>query len=198
MTKTMRLLVSVALALWAPRLTTAQECTPEDGTTYSITSASQAHSLFSVCDTIIANQVSIDDWDDADDGTFSLTGITNITGTLVANYDAAKTNISRLEMPDLQYLGGFQMNSRPFDSIWFEELRGVTGKINVTAPGSEAFAGASPQAIFPKLKDAGAVFVDAGWVLYVVVVPPLLRILLLLLMELGACRKATISYPTAI
>ncbi|KAJ0414800.1 hypothetical protein BJY00DRAFT_294475 [Aspergillus carlsbadensis] len=160
----MKLLVCVALALWAPRLTTAQICTPEDGRgTYNITGASQARSLFSDCDTILADQVSIDNWDDAVDGTFSLSGITNITGTLICNYDAARTNISSLEMPDLQHLGGLQTNARPFDSIWFDELQSVSGRIDIVAPGGEP--GAAADVTFPRMKDAGAVSIEAGWTL---------------------------------
>jgi hypothetical protein len=75
-------------------------------------------------------------------------------------------------MPDLQYLGGLQMKSQPFDSIDFKELRGVSGRLNVTAPGSETGAGAGAHVLFPKLKDAGAVHIDAGAVLYVAPRPP--------------------------
>ncbi|KAL3496108.1 hypothetical protein BJX62DRAFT_194117 [Aspergillus germanicus] len=159
----MRLLVSVALALWAPRLTTAREFSPENGrSTYNITSASQARTLFADCDTIIADAVSIDDWDDDDsdsNGTFSLAGITNITGTLICNHDTARTNISRLEMPDLQYLGGLQTNGRSFErGVSFEQLRRVGGKMEILSRG----AGAGASISFPKMEDAGAVSVDAG------------------------------------
>jgi hypothetical protein len=65
------------------------------------------------------------------------------------------------------------MNSRPFNSISFKELRSVSGRLNVTALGSEAFTGAETQILFPKMEDAGAVFVDAGWVLYVAIALPL-------------------------
>jgi hypothetical protein len=79
-------------------------------------------------------------------------------------------------MPDLRYLGGFQMKSQPFDSIDFKELRSVSGRLNVTAPDSEAVAGVGvgvgAHVLFPKLKDAGAVHIDAGWDLYVAPHPP--------------------------
>ncbi|KAL2856753.1 hypothetical protein BJX68DRAFT_191371 [Aspergillus pseudodeflectus] len=68
-------------------------------------------------------------------------------------------------MPDLQYLGGFQMKSQAVDSIYFKELRSVSGRLNVTAQGSETGASAGAHVLFPKLKDAGAVHIEAGQVL---------------------------------
>ncbi|KAL2850219.1 hypothetical protein BJY01DRAFT_210078 [Aspergillus pseudoustus] len=137
----------VALAIWAPSLITAQVCTPGNGSsTYNITSTRQALDLFSDCTTIVADQISIDDWDN---GTFSLGGITNISGTLIYNYEG---NVEALEMPDLRYLGGLvSTTSTGIASILFSQLLTVTGRVDIREPGVET------QVSFPKLWNAGAV-----------------------------------------
>ncbi|KIA75651.1 hypothetical protein HK57_00584 [Aspergillus ustus] len=145
----MMTMMLVALAIWAPSLITAQICTPANGSsTYNITSTRQALDLFSDCTTIVADQISIDDWDN---GTFSLGGITNITGTIIYNYEG---NIAALELPDLRYLGGFiSTTTTGISSILFSQLLSVTGRIEIRAPGAET------QVSFPKMWIAGAVTV---------------------------------------
>ncbi|KAL2788009.1 hypothetical protein BJX66DRAFT_266847 [Aspergillus keveii] len=67
--------------------------------------------------------------------------------------------MSRLEMPDLQYLGGLQTNGRSFErGVYFEQLRSIAGKLDILSRG----AGAGASISFPKMEDAGEVSVDAG------------------------------------
>ncbi|KAL3494525.1 hypothetical protein BJX62DRAFT_234127 [Aspergillus germanicus] len=142
----------VALALWAPILVTARECTSDEPYgSYNISSPEEAADLFAGCTTIITDQIRINHWFN---GTFSLPGVINITGDIVCQWDGSyysRQGVDAIEAPDLVYLGGLRLSQTGVRRMEFPALRTVDQSIEL-----ESFS--DGQTIeFPALVEAGAV-----------------------------------------
>ncbi|KAL4927000.1 uncharacterized protein BDV17DRAFT_293114 [Aspergillus undulatus] len=132
--------ILAALALCAPSLVTAQECTMESapGGTH-INSTQEARDLFAGCTTIIGSGFYLSD---NFTGTLSLPGITNITGHMGGG---TNTGDLAIEMPDLQYLGGIYSMDTNISRAYFPELISIEYGLSVER------ANDNVQLLFPKL-----------------------------------------------
>ncbi|KAL3456728.1 hypothetical protein BJX64DRAFT_36938 [Aspergillus heterothallicus] len=142
----------VAFTLWAPSLVIARECTvsPDDDPIL-VSSADAALGLFADCSTIVANGILIgDDYN----GTFSLAGVKNITGTLGRN---GHSGLERIEMPDLQYLGGLWLVNTNVDYVYFENLLAITDALHVQN------AAHGIDMVFPNLTTVDAVTIGPSY-----------------------------------
>ncbi|KAL3441188.1 hypothetical protein BJX65DRAFT_289056 [Aspergillus insuetus] len=142
----------VMLALWAPSLVTARECTYDEAYgAYNISSPEQALDLFSGCTTIITDQILINTWFN---GTLSLPGVTNITGDIVFSWGGSyysRQGIEAIEAPDLVYLGGMRLSHAGIKRMSFPALKTVDQSIEL-----EWFSDGEVVE-FPALVEAGAV-----------------------------------------
>ncbi|KAL5333083.1 hypothetical protein BJX70DRAFT_79204 [Aspergillus crustosus] len=138
----------VALALWASSYVTAQECEFK----YSglvINSTQEAHDLFAGCTTIISGSFHLSE---NFTGTFSLPGVTNITGMIGGGSDTGEVAI---EMPDLQYVGGFSTLSTNMSRASFPELRTI-GESWLHLDGNNK----NIEISFPKLTTASRIYMS--------------------------------------
>jgi hypothetical protein len=131
---------------------TARECTSDEPYgSYNISSPEQAADLFAGCTTIITDQIRINDWFN---GTFSLPGVTNITGDIVCQWDGSyysRQGVEAIEAPDLVYLGGLRLSHTGIKHMLFPALRTIDQIIEL-----DSFS--DGQAVeFPALVEAGAV-----------------------------------------
>jgi hypothetical protein len=131
---------------------TARECTSDKVYgSYNISSPEEAADLFAGCTTIVTGQIRINTWFN---GTFSLPGVTNITGDIVCQYDGSyysRHGVEAIEAPDLVYLGGLRLSHTGIRLMEFPALRTINQSIEL-----DSFSGG--QAVeFPALVEAGAV-----------------------------------------
>lgn len=131
---------------------TARVCTSDEANgSYNISSPEQAADLFAGCTTIITSQLRINNWFN---GTFSLPGVTNITGSIVCSLDGSyffRQGVEAIEAPDLVHLGGMRLSKTAIQRIEFPALRTVAG-------GLELGWFSDGEAVeFPALIEAGAV-----------------------------------------
>ncbi|KAL4882504.1 hypothetical protein BJY04DRAFT_41768 [Aspergillus karnatakaensis] len=143
----------MALALWASSLVTARECElAYNEYNFSINSTQEALDLFAGCTTIIGGGV---DLSRNFTGTFSLPGVTNITGTIGGGSDTGELTI---EMPDLQYLGGLYTSYTNMSRISFPELRTIGNSWLTLDRGNENI-----EILLPKLTSATRIYIRTGF-----------------------------------